>query len=165
VHGKKASVITFGPDWHNMPAEERLKVRKQAQEAVQESGEDSAMSEAEKDPSIMSGGAAPALSDGGLNGDEEVTPRPSTTEKRNHPQRHVSSQTITGNTSNTSINGETTNSRDDSDDEAVEMKAVPTKNGRVPKHDHSLSESNDSEPEHPEHVTAVNGPKTQAVEA
>jgi len=30
VHGKKASVITFGLDWHNMPAEERLKTRKQA---------------------------------------------------------------------------------------------------------------------------------------
>ncbi|KAF2270113.1 hypothetical protein CC78DRAFT_528605 [Lojkania enalia] len=38
VHGKKASVITFGAEWHNMPAEERLKVRKQAQEAMEEGG-------------------------------------------------------------------------------------------------------------------------------
>lgn len=28
VHGKKASVVTFGPDWQNMPPEERLKLRK-----------------------------------------------------------------------------------------------------------------------------------------
>lgn len=32
LHGKKASVITFGAEWQNMPAEERLKVRKQAHE-------------------------------------------------------------------------------------------------------------------------------------
>ena len=30
VHGKKASVITFGSEWHNMSPEERLKMRKQA---------------------------------------------------------------------------------------------------------------------------------------
>ena len=30
VHGKKASVITFGSDWQNMSPEERLKLRKQA---------------------------------------------------------------------------------------------------------------------------------------
>lgn len=28
VHGKKASIVTFGPDWQNMPPEERLKLRK-----------------------------------------------------------------------------------------------------------------------------------------
>ncbi|KAF2763474.1 hypothetical protein EJ05DRAFT_39852 [Pseudovirgaria hyperparasitica] len=32
VHGKKASVITFGSEWQSMPAEDRLKIRKQAQE-------------------------------------------------------------------------------------------------------------------------------------
>ncbi|KAI4188063.1 MAG: hypothetical protein L6R41_002408 [Letrouitia leprolyta] len=31
VHGKKASVITFGSEWHSMSPEERLKARKQAQ--------------------------------------------------------------------------------------------------------------------------------------
>lgn len=31
VHGKKASVITFGSEWQNMSPEERLKLRKQAQ--------------------------------------------------------------------------------------------------------------------------------------
>src|SRR5262249_43458859 len=33
-HGKKASVITFGAEWANMSAEERLKVRKQAHSSV-----------------------------------------------------------------------------------------------------------------------------------
>jgi hypothetical protein len=28
VHGKKASIITFGSEWQNMPPEERLKLRK-----------------------------------------------------------------------------------------------------------------------------------------
>ncbi|KAL8707877.1 MAG: hypothetical protein Q9220_007161 [cf. Caloplaca sp. 1 TL-2023] len=32
VHGKKASVINFGSEWQSTPPEERLKVRKQAQE-------------------------------------------------------------------------------------------------------------------------------------
>lgn len=32
VHGKKASVITFGSEWHDMSPEERLKLRKVAQE-------------------------------------------------------------------------------------------------------------------------------------
>lgn len=31
VHGKKASVVTFGSEWQDMPAEERLKMRKQQQ--------------------------------------------------------------------------------------------------------------------------------------
>ncbi|KAL8999097.1 MAG: hypothetical protein Q9169_001985 [Polycauliona sp. 2 TL-2023] len=31
VHGKKASVITFGSEWQNMSPEERLKIRKQSQ--------------------------------------------------------------------------------------------------------------------------------------
>ncbi len=30
VHGKKASVVTFGSEWHNMSPEERLKLRKSA---------------------------------------------------------------------------------------------------------------------------------------
>ena len=38
VHGKKASVITFGSEWQNMSPEERLKLRKQAQ------GDDSKLS-------------------------------------------------------------------------------------------------------------------------
>ena len=31
VHGKKASVITFGSEWHSMSPEERIRLRKQAQ--------------------------------------------------------------------------------------------------------------------------------------
>jgi len=34
VHGKKASVITFGKEWEGMSAEERLKVRKQAHSSI-----------------------------------------------------------------------------------------------------------------------------------
>lgn len=47
VHGKKASVVTFGAEWQNLSAEERLKLRKQANDdgtklTVQNSGEDDA---------------------------------------------------------------------------------------------------------------------------
>ena len=34
MHGKKASVITFGKEWEGMSAEERLKVRKQAHSSI-----------------------------------------------------------------------------------------------------------------------------------
>lgn len=37
VHGKKASVITFGSEWQNMSPEERMKLRKQAQAQGEES--------------------------------------------------------------------------------------------------------------------------------
>jgi hypothetical protein len=161
VHGKKASVITFGPDWHDIPAEERLKVRKHAQEAVQESGEDSALSENEAAPSVMSGGTAPTLSDAGINGDEEVTPRPSDNQKRVHPQRHVSSQTITRQTSNLSVNGQGNASKHDTDGESEVKIETPSKIGSIVKHDLAVSEEEDSEHEH----AKLNGSKPQAVEA
>lgn len=47
VHGKKASVITFGSEWQSMSPEERLKVRKQAQ------GGDSKMSAVEDEESSV----------------------------------------------------------------------------------------------------------------
>lgn len=93
VHGKKASVITFGAEWQNMPAEERLKVRRQAQEALDggssidehEAGDDRAIS-------VASGSTATGPS-AAINGrDEEATPRASTQATRS--QRHISSQTI-----------------------------------------------------------------------
>lgn len=43
VHGKKASVVDFGPEFQNMTAEERLKLRKQVESKLQvpsEAGED-----------------------------------------------------------------------------------------------------------------------------
>ncbi|PLB47146.1 hypothetical protein P170DRAFT_235286 [Aspergillus steynii IBT 23096] len=52
VHGKKASIVTFGSEWQNMPPEERLKLRKptpsdepRAREAGVGSSADSIMSE------------------------------------------------------------------------------------------------------------------------
>ena len=80
VHGKKASVIQFGPDWHNTTAEERLKAKKQLQEAAELASAD------ERDGSV---------SDGTV-----VSPGPDDTPRRHMSseqakQRHVSSQTIT----------------------------------------------------------------------
>lgn len=80
VHGKKASVIQFGPDWHNTTAEERLKAKKQLQEAQELASAD------ERDGSV---------SDGTV-----VSPGPDDTPRRQMSseqvkQRHVSSQTIT----------------------------------------------------------------------
>ena len=89
VHGKKASVIQFGPDWHNTPAEERLdKIRKQAQETMQE-----ASSADEKDGGGISDATAVAVAAAAARDDDALIVRPSTAETRK--QRHVSSQTIT----------------------------------------------------------------------
>ncbi|KAF2001641.1 hypothetical protein P154DRAFT_553603 [Amniculicola lignicola CBS 123094] len=94
VHGKKASVITFGAEWHDTPAEERLKLRKQAQEALEEknplderdAGDDQARS-------VVSDTTSAAHSAPTIIEPDETTPRQSTNEARR--QRHVSSQTIT----------------------------------------------------------------------
>ncbi|KAI4651341.1 uncharacterized protein J4E78_008032 [Alternaria triticimaculans] len=59
VHGKKASVIQFGSDWHNTTAEERLAAKKQLQEAAE------AISADERD------GTAAALSPGSEDNDPE----------------------------------------------------------------------------------------------
>ncbi|KAF2751266.1 hypothetical protein M011DRAFT_416039 [Sporormia fimetaria CBS 119925] len=102
VHGKKASVITFGLDWHNMPAEERLKIKKQAQEA-REAREAQSEQAGEKEDhtdgrprSIISEDALTITSTGTAFADE------STEAKK---QRHVSSQTITPATFRRSTDG------------------------------------------------------------
>ncbi|KAF1847332.1 protein transport protein sec73 [Cucurbitaria berberidis CBS 394.84] len=85
VHGKKASVIQFGSDWHNTTAEERLKTKKQLQEAQ------GAASADERDGnSIVSNGTSMSP---GADGNEENTPRRLAAEVSK--QRHVSAQTIT----------------------------------------------------------------------
>ena len=61
LHGKKASVITFGAEWDNMSAEERLKVRKQAHSS---SGGGSASA---KPISDLSSASAAAMSGGNEN--------------------------------------------------------------------------------------------------
>ncbi|KAF1833547.1 protein transport protein sec73 [Decorospora gaudefroyi] len=87
VHGKKASVIQFGSDWHNTTAEERLKTKKQLQEAA------GAASADERDGnSIVSSSTATALSPGS-DSNEQLAPRKLSADTTK--QRHVSSQTIT----------------------------------------------------------------------
>ncbi|KAL9006250.1 MAG: hypothetical protein Q9188_001022 [Gyalolechia gomerana] len=56
VHGKKASVITFGSEWQSMSPEERLKVRKQAQGEDLKSPMPSPFEG--EDSSVLSGGDA-----------------------------------------------------------------------------------------------------------
>ncbi|CAN9230028.1 unnamed protein product [Alternaria alternata] len=86
VHGKKASVIQFGGDWHNTTAEERLKTVKQLQEAAE------AVSPDERDGSVFSHGTAGALSPGS-DGNEPLYVRKMSADTTK--SRHVSSQTIT----------------------------------------------------------------------
>lgn len=83
VHGKKASVIQFGSDWHNTTAEERLKAKKQLQEAQELASAD------ERDGSVSDG---TVVSPGSEKNDD--TPRRQLSQDQ-VKQRHVSSQTIT----------------------------------------------------------------------
>jgi hypothetical protein len=156
VHGKKASVITFGSEWQKMPAEERLKVRKQAQEAVQEaavSEEEKEYSADEQAASIASESTTTARSLKVTQSDEDTTPRHRTTEKRE--QRQVSSQTIVPKTSNPMINGHTFDIEErDEDDQGMSVRDESSLK-------HSISDDEDSGPEH----VGLQGPKTQAVEA
>ena len=152
VHGKKASVITFGSEWQKMPAEERLKVRKQAQEtAVSE--EEKECSADEQAASIASGSTTTARSLRVAQSDEDTTPRHSTNENRG--QRQVSSQTIVPKTSNPMINGHTFDIEErDGDDQGMSVCDESSLK-------HSISDDEDSGPEH----VSLQGPKTQAVEA
>lgn len=156
VHGKKASVITFGSEWQKMPAEERLKVRKQAQDAVQEaavSEEEKEYSADEQAASIASGSTTTARSLRVAQSDGDTTPRHSTNENRG--QRQVSSQTIVPKTSNPVINGHTFNIEErDEDDQRMSVRDESSLK-------HSISDDEDSGPEH----VGLQGPKTQAVEA
>jgi len=87
VHGKKASVIQFGSDWHNTTAEERLKTKKQLQEAAEAASAD------ERDGnSILSTSTATPFSPG-ADSQDEYTPRKISVDAIK--QRHVSTATIT----------------------------------------------------------------------
>jgi hypothetical protein len=88
VHGKKASVIQFGSDWHNTTAEERLKRKKELQDAA---GLVSPVDDRDGN-SVTSGSPATAFSPGSDNG-EDTTPRKLSVGAVK--QRHTSSQTIT----------------------------------------------------------------------
>ncbi|OCL07806.1 hypothetical protein AOQ84DRAFT_52404 [Glonium stellatum] len=155
VHGKKASVITFGSEWQKMPAEERLKVRKQAQEAVQEAPageEERDYSADEQAISIASESTATARSPGMAPSEEDTTPRTSTNERG---QRQVSSQTIVPKPSDPTINGHAFDI-EEGDKEEQGISARDESSVR-----HSISDEEDSGPEH----VGLQGPKTQAVEA
>jgi hypothetical protein len=127
VHGKKASVITFGADWHDTA--ERLKIRKQAQEALEGAG-----SVDEKDDSvdgrahsITSNSTGTVLSAPEINEPDDTTPRPSTTEVRK--QRHVSAQTITPANFHNSINAHASDSDRNSEMSEIEEEGPAKKPG------------------------------------
>ncbi|KAF2652165.1 hypothetical protein K491DRAFT_695812 [Lophiostoma macrostomum CBS 122681] len=158
VHGKKASVITFGADWHDTPAEERLKIRKQAQEALEGSG-----SVDEKDGSIdghtysiTSNSTGTVLSAPAINEPDDSTPRPSTTEVRK--QRHVSSQTITPANFHKSLNADASDSDRNSEMSEIEEEAPARKSG-------SEQEAVTLDEDRSEHDQGYFSAKPQTVEA
>ncbi|PVI06328.1 hypothetical protein DM02DRAFT_679819 [Periconia macrospinosa] len=131
VHGKKASVIQFGPDWHNTPAEERLKIRKQAQEATIDSS-----SADERDESIASEGTAvPFASSPMAKHPEETGSLLPPFETRR--QRHVSSQTITPASYQQSLNGLENTSGSDVASEMSEIAEESSKEPPLTKELHS----------------------------
>jgi hypothetical protein len=87
VHGKKASVIQFGGDWHNSTAEERLKRKKELQDAAE------ALAPDDRDAySVLSNNTATAPSP---RGDASVDSAPRKLSIGTARQRHASAQTIT----------------------------------------------------------------------
>lgn len=88
VHGKKASVIQFGGDWHSTTAEERLKTKKQLQEAAE-----AATSDERDGNSIASNGTTSIMSP--ANDAADYFPPARKLSADAVKQRHVSSQTIT----------------------------------------------------------------------
>lgn len=155
VHGKKASVIQFGPDWHNTPAEERLdKIRKQAQEAMQEG------SSAEgKDGSGLSDATALAIAATAAKEDEDMFSPSSTADTRK--QRHVSSQTITPASYKRSISGH----NDDSDSASQMSEILEESQTRKPSPIQFEDRSHRVSDEEEEPRNQFTGPKSQSVEA
>jgi hypothetical protein len=152
VHGKKASVIQFGPDWHN--AEERLKIRKQAQEAIQDGSAD------ERDGSVISDGTATILATPVRKTSDDTMLRPSSSEARK--QRHVSSQTITPANYQHSVSGHGSDS-----DSASEMSEIVEES---PKLSTSREDSSAQVPPRDEddldtEQLDLPGPRSQIVEA
>ena len=132
VHGKKASVITFGPDWHDTPAEEKLKIRKQAQEALQEAG-----SVDDTDGSVISDRTT-TLSTPVIHEPNDIAPRRSSADARR--QRHASSQTITPASYQKSMNPHHSDSDEETD--MSEIEEEPPAKGQGPT---KLSASNDED--------------------
>jgi hypothetical protein len=85
VHGKKASVIQFGSDWHNTTAEERLKRKKELHDAAELA---SSPDDRDGNSTISGGTFSP-----GPETSEDTTPRKLSVGAVK--QRHTSAQTIT----------------------------------------------------------------------
>ncbi|KAF2187495.1 hypothetical protein K469DRAFT_685962 [Zopfia rhizophila CBS 207.26] len=158
VHGKKASVINFGSEWQNMSAEERLRVRKQRQEPMQEanSADEREGSTDDQAHSIISESTATVLSAPAINEPGEETPRPSTNETTD--QRQVSSQTITPHTAKTPVNGHDSGTEDDSETSEDEESSPTRQRGPTKQ---ARSDDDDSGAEH----VKLDAPRPQAVEA
>lgn len=155
VHGKKASVIQFGPDWNNTPAEEHLdKIRKQAQEAMQE-----ASSTDEKDGSFMSDATAVALATAASRDNEDGDSQLFAAETRK--QRHVSSQTITPASYKQSINGHESDSDSASQMSEIMEESQTRKPSPTPSEERARRASNDEE----QPRAHLLGLKSQSVEA
>jgi hypothetical protein len=107
VHGKKASVIQFGGDWHNTTAEERLKRKKELQDAAD------ALTADDKDGnSVVSGSTAIARSPGTDTGDDLAPRKLSVGAVK---QRHTSAQTITPASYKESLEHQDGNNSDESE--------------------------------------------------
>jgi hypothetical protein len=104
VHGKKASVIQFGSDWHNTTAEERLATKKRLQDAASADDRDG--------NSIFSNSTGTALSPGIDPNEDGMLRRLSAGATK---QRHVSSQTITPASYRESANGQEEDAEQDSE--------------------------------------------------
>jgi hypothetical protein len=152
VHGKKASVIQFGPDWHN--AEERLKIRKQAQGSTHEGSAD------ERDGSVISDGTATVLATPVSKGPDDATYRSTSSETRK--QRHASSQTITPVSYQKSVLGHDSDS--ESASEMSEIAEELSKDSDGKESPTAQRSSSDGEDPSTEQVT-LPGPRSQAVEA
>jgi hypothetical protein len=111
VHGKKASVIQFGSDWHNTTAEERLKRKKELQDAAEIAPND------DRDGiSMLSGSTPTVLSPGSEIGEDAMYRKLSVGAVK---QRHTSAQTITP-----ANYKETTEQQGRSSDEESEMSDI-----------------------------------------
>ncbi|KAF2015533.1 hypothetical protein BU24DRAFT_180166 [Aaosphaeria arxii CBS 175.79] len=125
VHGKKASVITFGADWHNTSAEERLKIRKQAQEALEGAGPVDDRASADGRAHSIASDGAPIMMSARAGEPDDVSPHHYLHEFDLRKQRHVSSQTITPANYRESSKGKAAESDDDSEMSDIEEELSP----------------------------------------
>jgi hypothetical protein len=154
VHGKKASVIQFGGDWHNTTAEERLKAKKQLQEAREQASAD------ERDGSVSDGTVVSPSSER-----NDDTPRRQLSSEQ-VKQRHVSSQTITPENFHTSLEYQDPDSDGSSElsdvveestsKEDVPIESTPTEPATAEPTTHELAPANTSSMDYIKQLTEHN---------